>query len=112
MSPIEQAVAWHKEHCADGMTFLDILAAHGRVGYVIATPDLFLLARRGRSYWPEDLRNDPWHVAENGDCWHVWLMAGEWTGWEKFLPYPLPWVSMHRRGKLRVYPLERFRRLK
>jgi hypothetical protein len=112
MTPIEQAAAWHREHCADGMTFADIIAAHGCVGYVVATPDLFLLVRRARSYWPESLRNDPWHVAKDGDCWHVWLLAGAWKGWERFLPYPLPRVSMHRRGKLRVYPLDRFRRLK
>lgn len=94
------------------MTFADVIAAHGCVGYVHATPELFLLARRARSYWPECLRNDPWHVAKDGDCWHVWLMAGNLDAWERFLPYPLPFVSMHRRERLRVYPLERFRRLK
>jgi hypothetical protein len=111
MTPIERAAAWHAEHGGE-MSFMELIAAHGRHGYVIATPEVFLLARRARSYWPECLRLDPWHVAADGNCWHVWLAAGEWRAWQPFLPYPLPFVSMHRHGKLRVVALERFRRLK
>ena len=110
MTPIEQAEAWHAGSGCE-WDFRDLIAAHGRIGRVVATPEVFILARQVRSDWPESLRNDPWSIAPAGNCWHVWLIAGDWRGWERFLPYPLPWVSMHRHGKLRVYRLDRFRRL-
>lgn len=110
-TPYDRAAAWHAKH-GGAIEFSDIVEFHAGCGYVIITPEIFLLARQVRSYWSDELMSLPWRAVEDGDCWHVWLMAGDWQGWERFLPYPLPFVSMHRREKLRVYPLERFRRLK
>ena len=112
MTPIEQAAAWHAAHGGGEMSFMEVIAAHGRHGYVVATPEFFLLGRRVMRDWDDDRRCDPWQVAEDGDTWHVWLAAGEWEGWERFLPYPLPWVSFHRKGRLRVWPLDYFRKAK
>lgn len=109
MTPFEQAAEWHAASGC-GLSFTEVIEAHAQVGFVHITPEIFLLARHGRSYWPDTLRDDPWHVATDGDCWHVWLMAGDWCQWERFLPYPLPFVSMHRREVLRVWPLDRLRR--
>jgi hypothetical protein len=107
ISPIERAVQWHE---ASGcvIPFMELVAAHGRHGVVIATPDLFILARRVDATWSNARRDDPWDVAEDGNCWHVWLLAGDWRKWERYVPFLLPLVSMHRRGKLRIYRLERF----
>lgn len=111
MTPFDQAFRWHHQHGGD-VGFSEVIEAHAQVGVVIITPELFLLGRRVFADWPEARRNHLWSTAEDGDCWHVWLAAGDWRLWEKFLPYPLPWVSMHRRGKLRVWALDGFRRLK
>ncbi len=121
MTPFEQAAEWHREHGGD-MELSEVIEAHAQVGHVIITPEIFLLARHGCSYWTEDERNNPWLTEKGGDCWHVWLVAGDWTQWERFLPYRLFFASLHRRGKLRVYRLndlrrspvgfKRFRRLK
>lgn len=111
MTPFDHAFRWHFHHGGD-LEFSEIIEAHAQCGVVIITPELFLLGRRVRRDWPEARRLDPWATAEDGDCWHVWLAAGDWREWEKFLPFPLPWVSMHRRGRLRVWPLDGFRRLK
>lgn len=111
MSPFAQAAECHAR-LGCGMEFWEVIEAHAQVGYVVMTPELFMLGRRVDRDWGEDERLDPWVTAETGDCWHVWLLAGDWRCWERFLPYPLEWVSMHRRGRLVVRKLDQFRRLK
>lgn len=108
ISPIERAVRWH-EASGCGIPFMELVAAHGRHGVVIATPDLFILARLVDAGWSSSRRDDPWDADPMGNCWHVWLMAGMWTHWEQFEPYRVPLVSMHRHGKLRIYRADQFR---
>lgn len=102
MSPFEVAARWHGEHCP-GISFADVVEAHFQRGYVIGNPDLFVLGRRVCRDWEEDLFDFPWLVAESGDCWHVWLWAGTVKDWRAVVPYPLPWISFHRAGRLRVH---------
>jgi hypothetical protein len=67
-----------------------------------------------RHDWPDERLCDFWDVAEAGeaDCWHVYLAAGAWQMALPFLPYELPWISWHRRDKLRVWRWENFRAAK
>lgn len=111
MSPFEQAAQWYAKN--PGMFSLEeAIEAHAQCGYVIITPEIFMLGRRvSRDMWQEDF-SDPWLIDPTGNCWHVWFTAGDWNQWERHQPFALPWVSMHRRDKLRIYPLSRFSRLK
>ncbi len=113
MTPIERAMGWH-ETSGCCLPFVELIAAHGRHGVVIVTPELFILARRIDPYWPIDRINDPWDAVPDGKCWHVWLAAGDWRHWEQYEPRNGPLVtqvSMHRRRIMRVYGLEQFRGL-
>lgn len=107
MTPFDHAARWHHHHGGD-MEFSEVIEAHAQGGVVIITPEVFWLARRVKHDWPEERICNPWAVAEDGDCWLVWLAAGDWRTWPRFIPYPLEWVGFHRRGKFRVWRLECF----
>lgn len=102
MSPYERAARWHLEHCP-GDPFVEVVEAHLQVGYVFSGYDFFLLGRQVSSDWDEARICDPWQVDEQGDAWHVWLYAGSMSAWQRLVPYPLPWLMFHRRGKLKRF---------
>ncbi len=112
MTPYLRALRWHDALRSD-WSFDQVIYAHGYVptGHVIVTPEVFVMARRVSSGWPAGAFDElsSWDPA--GDCWHVWLLAGDPRAALKFLPYELPWISYHRRGKLRVLSLEAARRM-
>jgi hypothetical protein len=103
-SPFETAARWHAEHCP-GDSLVDVLEAHLRVGHVVAGPRLFLMGRQVSSRWGEDELADPWRVDLAGDCWHVWLFAGDLGAVPSAVPYPLPWVTFHRSATTRLVRL-------
>jgi len=104
--PYHRARFWHFS-TASHWEFAQVIAAHGeRGGYVHITPEVFVLARPIRRDWSEDDICNPQLVAEEADCWHLWLLSGAASAAVRFLPYPLPFVSWHRRGKFRVHRLE------
>lgn len=102
MSPYEVAACWHLANCP-GVEFREVLEAHLFHGHVISSPTRFVLGRQVRHDWPPELMLDPWQVAADGDCWHVWLWAGAVAVWPDVVPYPLPWISFHRGERLRVH---------
>ena len=102
VTPFEQAALWHAKHCP-GSAFAEVVEAHFQTGYVVGTPEVFLLGRRIDRTWPDEWVNDPWRAAPDGDCWHVWLWAGTVRDWSAMVPYPLPWLSWHRGEKRRVF---------
>lgn len=104
-SPIARAVAKHEAFQSD-WTFGQIIAAHAPLGVVIIRPDIVLLARPICRDWPEADIGNPMCVADDPDCWHVWMVAGDWRRCVELAPYPLPWVSMHRRERLIVMSWE------
>lgn len=106
-SPIERAIERHDAFGSD-WTFGDIIAAHAPHGVVIIRPDIVLLARPVLVEWSDERTSDPMMVAaESPDCWHIWIVAGDWRRCTEFAPFRLPWVSMHRRGRLIRLPWER-----
>jgi len=103
MSPFEMAARWHAAlEC--GTPFVEVLETHLLTGYVFATPEIFLMGRRVDSR-REGMMADFRATDPEGDCWHVWLLAGDFSKAMRFLPFELPYVSFHRRGKLRVMSL-------
>ncbi len=106
MTPFEQAGAWHGAHGGDRFSFGEVVEVHALVGVVVVTPEVFLMGRRVCVGWDEARLLDPWEVDLSGDCWHVWLMAGRLRGWQRWVPEPLDWVTMHRRGRLRRVRME------
>lgn len=102
MSPYEIAARWHQEHCSE-TPFREILEAHLFRGHVISGPRAFVLGRQVRHDWPAERMLDPNQTDDAGDCWHVWLWAGEVKDWRAVVPWPLPWISFHRGERLRVH---------
>jgi hypothetical protein len=105
-SPYNRARHWHMEG-GWHWTFAQLIAAHGeRGGHVFVTPEVFVMARPVCMSWDEDQICDPQQVATEPDCWHIWLLAGDASAALRFLPYPLPFVSWHRRHALRFHRFE------
>lgn len=102
MTPYETAARWHLAHCPE-TPFREILEAHLFHGHVISGPLAFVLGRQVMHDWPAARLLDPWDTDEAGDCWHVWLWAGEVRDWQRVVPWPLPWLSFHRGERLKVH---------
>ena len=110
MTPYERAAAWH-HRLRSGWTFEEVIEAHGQMGFIHSTPDVFVMARRVDVDWEPETFSDLEFTAPAGECWHVWLLAGDFRAAMAFLPEPLPFVSFHRHGKLRILTLDQARRL-
>ena len=110
MTPYQRAAAWH-HRLRSGWTFEEVIEAHGQMGFIHSTPDVFVMARRVDVDWEPETFSDLEFTAPAGECWHVWLLAGDFRAAMAFLPEPLPFVSFHRRGKLRILTLDQARRL-
>lgn len=82
--------------------------AHLIGGYVISTPEVFLLFRPVDSRRP-DLFDDPWAVFEEVDTWFCYLAAGDLSQFGRFMPYPLPFVAWNRKNSLRFHTLPQTR---
>jgi hypothetical protein len=100
MTPCEKA---RKVHDADpdNYPFWWVVMTHFRVGVVISTDEVFMLAR------PVDLSahhrdfDDPSITYSNPNCWHVYLAAGNLARMSDLLPNDLPFVSYVRKNSLR-----------
>ncbi|WP_367871828.1 hypothetical protein [Luteolibacter sp. Populi] len=109
-SPFERAARAHLSLGSD-WSFAEVVEAHAGSGYVLVTPEVFLLGRAVNSDWSDAELCDPHLWSAEPDCWHVWLLAGDASRAWGLLPYELPWVSFHRRGRLRVLREEAVRRM-
>ena len=106
MSPFEQArEVYLREPCA--RTFEEDLILHLRFGYVISTPEVFLMFRPVRRMADHDKIVNPMFRFMRPNCWHVYLAAGDPTQFYKHFPFPLEWVSGERENKLRVYRFQK-----
>jgi hypothetical protein len=105
MTPYDRADIRHLEFGSE-WTFAEVIEAHAVSGHVHITPDVFVMARQVHSEWDPDSFSDPYATFSNGNCWHVWLLAGDFRAAMAFMPYPLPFISYHRRGRLRILTLD------
>ena len=104
MTPVELAAAvYDKEPCA--RSFKEDLEAHllDPNGIVISTPSLFLMARPVLHYHEYRYVTNPHIRYANGDCWHLYLYAGDLMSAFKQATHKLPYVSYERKNSLRVY---------
>lgn len=82
---------------------------HLLYGYVIATPEAFIMGRAIQRNADINLIRDPSVSFDDPDCWWVWLAVGV-GALEVFFrhePYPLPFLGWDRRGKARFYRREK-----
>lgn len=100
MTPYQQARAvYESEPCA--RTMAEDMVAHFERGYVVNTPEVFLMFRPvSRDGNPDEIVN-PWRFFPHPDCWHVYLAAGDASQFHRHFPYDLPWVSFERKNRLR-----------
>ncbi len=99
MRPIELAAA----HCHEkGIVFEDFFVKYlaNPNGFLVSNPLCFALGR-------------PAEMEDGAHGWMVDLAAGSLQTLVAQLPFNLPFIAFHRNfgEKLRVYPLERFKRL-
>lgn len=98
MTPAEKILALyegdHVKLAADVLRFM-------QHGYVISTPDFFLMGRPTRKASPLAVHKD------GNDTWLVWAAAGDLRKIIAAMPCPLPWLAWSRRGKrLRFWRIE------
>jgi len=98
-TPYARAARWHLEHCPE-TPFVHVVEAHFLHGYVWSTPEMFALARKVRHDWPESRLLDIRQTDPLGDCWFVWLFAGDPTHLPAADRLRLPWAAFHRDGRL------------
>ncbi len=85
-------------------TFAFDLGAHLRYGYVLSSPEYFLMARPVSLDWSLEQFRDPTLTDPTGNCWWVWATSGDWRkaalhglsihGWKD-------WLGFDRREKPR-----------
>ena len=110
MTPYEQAVLVYAcEPCA--RSFEDDLRLHMMYGYVVSTPDVFLMGRPVEKNADETLIKDPAYKFYNPDTWLVYLAAGDMAKFFDYEPYPLPWMAWERQNVLRFHRREHVYRL-
>jgi hypothetical protein len=97
---------YNQEECA--RTFEADLEAHLLVGWVISTPEVFVMGRPVLSSAPVEQILDPWQTfpREAVDCWHIWLAAGNLAAMWQYLPFELPWFSFERDNRLKLHRFE------
>jgi len=97
-------------------TFEEDLCAHISSGYVISTPEFFVMGRGVDRWGGEETIADPWHRFPEGEvnAWFVYAFAGRLTGeagaaFRRAIPYELEWVGWARYGRrVRFYRWEEF----
>lgn len=92
-------------------TFFDAVEAHLVNGYVVASPEMFILARPVERSASEELLLNPCYRFESPDAWFIYLAAGQLKYAWKFYPKAYEWVGWQRRGKVcRFYEMNQIKR--
>lgn len=92
-------------------TFHEALEAHLVNGYVVSSPDVFILARPVDRTAPSELLTNPAYTFQDPDAWFIYLMAGDVFSCWHYYPIHYNWVGWQRRGnEIRFYPMEQIKR--
>jgi len=99
LTPVERVAVLYGRW-ETGRTFREDLEAHLVTGYVISTPEYFIMGRAVDRSAAVELVGDPWHAfpREAVNTWYVWAMAGCVNTCLTSMPFSLKWVSFIRRG--------------
>lgn len=99
MNPYLTAFQEYEKHDR-GYSWTDALEYHFQFGAVISTPDAFVMARPVQWDWEDDLHTMLGPVANGGDCWHVWVVAGDLAGLLKLARrHGVKWITYQRHGQ-------------
>lgn len=105
MIPFDQIAVLY-EQTQMPRSFEEDMTAHISTGYVVSTPEYFIMGRAVDREAPPELIDDPWHAFPQPlqNTWLVYAFAGSSRNFLSFVPYPLKWVAFQRRGQaLRIY---------
>lgn len=101
MTPFEQAQAvYEREPCA--RPFEEDLFFHLLHGFVYSSPTCFAMCREASSAWDADKMLLPWEIELSGDCWFVWMLAGDAREAIGKLPHVKPFIAFEKRGEVRL----------
>jgi hypothetical protein len=110
MTPFERAQAVYlAEPCA--RPFYEDLFFHLQFGTVISTPDVFAMARPVWRDWPVENLRAPWRADAEGNCWWVWLVAGDMRAALAYMPAGREWIGFERENVPRFRRLDRLMQL-
>ena len=99
MTPFDQ-IADLYQRWPQPRSFEEDISAHIETGYVVSTPDFFIMGRavnRGASL---EFIADPWRrfARKEQDAWLVYAFAGSSRNFLSFIPYLLRWIGFQRRN--------------
>lgn len=103
------AAVYDREPCA--RTFEADLFLHLLHGIVVSTPEVFAMVRPVCREWPLAWLRDPERIDPDGDCWWIWLAAGDVR---RLFQWPVPakkWVAFERSNTPKFREYDRLRRL-
>lgn len=107
MTPVELASSLYRERRIASARFTADISAHYRTGYVINTPQMFLMFRGVRTMATPELISDPGYKFLIPDAWFIWVFAAvsPVTILEilDFQPHQLPYIGWARDDKRRFY---------
>lgn len=107
MTAFERAqIVYLTEPCA--RSFNDDLGHHLVHGYVWSSPTCFVMFRPVQSTWPLDMLRAPWETDPAGDCWWVWLLAGDTREAISKMPFAMPRIGFERQNEPRVLDAHKF----
>ena len=75
---------------------------HLQHGFVYSSPTSFAMCREIESSWSADLMLQPWVTSPGGDCWFVWMLAGDASEAIGVLPHRKPFIAFEKRGVVKV----------
>ena len=109
MKPVDAVAELYRQHAPEN-SFADDVRAYMAAGYVISTPEVFIMGRAVSRSGTFEQIIDPTHefADEEKDTWLISVFAGQSRNFLQFLPYPLMWLAWSRRnGPLRFYEFDR-----
>lgn len=113
MKPFDQVADLYRQYRCS-RTFDEDICAHIETGYVVSTPEYFMLGRAVDRWADPALICNPWHAFPVADqnAWLCYAFAGCQSKLLTLAPFRLSWVGWQRRGKaLRFYRTEQFIRV-
>ena len=84
------------------------LILHARFGYVVSTPTALAMGRPVWRHWPYSRLADPSQVDPAGDCWWIWLLAGNAREALRWIPEQREWIGYERLNQPRFFKLSKF----
>jgi hypothetical protein len=112
LAPVQMAREWYRAHLRARSFEVDLGMFLLR-GHVVSAPEGFMMGHVVNHERVAEEWEKIGDCVSGGNCWYVWVLAGG-GGLRWFMdrmPFYLPWVAFHRRGKLKLFPTETLAKL-